>query len=136
MNLQTHSHNRVTVLKVDGRIDASTVSKLRKRLQETIGVGAPFLVLDLTSVSFMDSGGLAALVQGMRQCRANGGDLCLCNPRNSVRMILELTRLDKAIEILPGETEAVEHLVTKISIDSANSQPQIHADKHRLKVSA
>ncbi len=110
MNLQSRSYNRVTVLEIDGRVDTSTVSNLRNHLHETVHACQPYLVIDLTNVSFMDSSGLAVLIQGLRQCRESGGDLCLCNPQQPVRMVLELTRLDKAIEIFPGAAEAIEAL--------------------------
>ncbi|MEZ4681164.1 MAG: STAS domain-containing protein [Caldilineaceae bacterium] len=58
-------------------------------------------------MDFMDSSGLAALVQGMKKCRDRGGDLRLCQLQQPVRMILELTRLDKALDIFPSEGDAI-----------------------------
>jgi anti-anti-sigma regulatory factor len=43
----------------------------------------------------------------MKQCRAVGGDLRLCKPPQAVRMVLELTRLDKALDIYPNEESAL-----------------------------
>ena len=64
------------------------------------------MIIDLAEVTFIDSSGLVMLVQNMRRCREKGGDLYLCSPQQPVRMVLELTRLDKAIEIFLTQEEA------------------------------
>lgn len=61
----------------------------------------------MTSVSFVDSTALAALVQGMKHSRQQGGDLRLCGLGQSVRIIFELTRLDRAFEIYAKPKEAI-----------------------------
>lgn len=107
MDFKTHSDGDVTVLSVAGRVDSYSVPQLRERLRIAVNKNQPNLIVDLAEVNFLDSSGLAALVYGMKNCREKGGDLCLCAPQQSVRMILELTRLDQAIDIFPSETEAM-----------------------------
>jgi anti-sigma B factor antagonist len=97
----------VTVLTIKGSIDTYTVRGLYQQLDVAVATRSAKLVLNLADVDFMDSSGLAALVQGMKKCRDRGGDLYLCNLQQPVRMILELTRLDKALEIFPSEQDAV-----------------------------
>ena len=65
------------------------------------------VVVNLAGVNFIDSTGLATLVQGMKHCRQEKGDLRLCGLQQPVRIIFELTRLDKAFEILTDEESAV-----------------------------
>ena len=48
------------------------------------------------------------LVQGMKRCRERDGDLRLCALQQPVRMIFELTRLDRAFEIYQSEEDAVQ----------------------------
>lgn len=107
MDFKSHSDGNITVLAIAGRVDSYTVPQLREQLRLAASKKQPNLIVDLADVSFLDSSGLAALVYGMKHCRENGGDMCLCSPQQSVRMILELTRLDQAIDIFPSETEAV-----------------------------
>ena len=64
------------------------------------------IVVSLAEVNFIDSSGLACLVQGMKHCRSAGGDLYLCELRQPVRGIFELTRLDRAFVVLGSESEA------------------------------
>lgn len=107
MNLQLNLFDNVTVIKIVGRIDSHSVHRLRQQLSLTAERQDANVVLDLDGVDFIDSSGLAALVHGMKQCRATGGDLRLCKLHQSVRMVLELTRLDKALDIFPNQEGAL-----------------------------
>lgn len=107
MNLQLNLFDNITVIKLTGRIDSHSVHKLRQQLALTAEHQGAHIILDLGGVDFIDSSGLAAIVHGMKQCRANGGDLRLCRLHQSVRMVLELTRLDKALDIFPNQESAL-----------------------------
>jgi anti-sigma B factor antagonist len=107
VDFQVHSAQDITVLTVKGSIDTYTVRGLYQQLDVAVATKSAKLVVNLAGVDFMDSSGLAALVQGMKKCRDRGGDLHLCNLQQPVRMILELTRLDKALEIFPSEGDAI-----------------------------
>lgn len=107
MELNSYSSQEVTVLELTGRIDSYSAPKLRDQLNRSVIKRPAKIVVDLTGVSFIDSSGLAALIHGMRFCRDGGGNLCLSNPQRPVRLILELTRLDSAIDIFPTDSEAI-----------------------------
>ncbi len=107
MNLQLTSYDNVTVLKIAGRIDSHSVQRLRQQLIVNASGTEKNIILDLAGVDFIDSSGLAAIVHGMKQCRAVGGDLRLCKTPQAVRMVLELTRLDKALEIFLDQESAL-----------------------------
>jgi anti-sigma B factor antagonist len=61
--------------------------------------GARTIILDLSDVTFVDSSALAVIVRGMKRCRERSGDLILCGLRQPVRIIFELTRMDRAFRI-------------------------------------
>ncbi|RMF32638.1 MAG: anti-sigma factor antagonist, partial [Chloroflexi bacterium] len=60
-----------------GRLDARTVSALESALESALSQG-PRLVVDLSGVPYISSGGLRALMTARRRARAQGGDLRLC----------------------------------------------------------
>lgn len=93
----------VAVLELDGRFDAHEVPAVRKEFESARGK----LLVNLSGVNFIDSSGLASLVQAMKHCREAGGDLYLSDLRQPVRIIFELTRLDRAFEIFGAEDEAL-----------------------------
>ncbi len=107
MDLQAKSISTVSILSLSGRFDALTSSRVQTWIEEVVKTTPPHLVLNLGEVTFIDSTALAVLVAGMKRARQDTGDLRLCNLQHPVRMIFELTRLDKAFEIFSSEEEAV-----------------------------
>ncbi len=107
MALNTRSAGNVQILELNGRFDAHVVPPVVDWLEHVTANDPAQVVIDLGRVNFIDSTALAALVKGMKRCRQQNGDLRLCNLQQSVRIIFELTRLDKAFEIYPSEDEAV-----------------------------
>jgi anti-sigma B factor antagonist len=107
MELRSRTVNAVTVLDVSGRFDAHTAADVAAVLEKAARGTPAKIVVNLGGVSFMDSTALATLVQGMKRCRQARGDLRLCNLQQPVRIIFELTRLDKAFDIYSNEAEAL-----------------------------
>jgi anti-sigma B factor antagonist len=107
MELRTRTVNTATVLELSGRFDAHTASDVAAALEKATQVSSARIVVNLRGVNFLDSTGLATLVQGMKRARQAGGDLRLCELQQPVRIIFELTRLDKAFDIYPNEAEAL-----------------------------
>jgi len=106
MKWDWESFEKVKILALEGRFDNYTAPQIRDLILSVAKSDAAQLVVDLKGVTFVDSTALATLVQAMKWCRQQGGDLRLCNLRPEVRMIFELTRLDKAFEIFPARRQA------------------------------
>lgn len=107
MDLTTKSKNNIKVLTLSGRFDALTAPSVQAWLEEATQAKPVQIVVNMEAVSFVDSTALSTLVSGMKRARQAEGDLRLCRLQQPVRMIFELTRLDKAFEIFPGEHEAI-----------------------------
>jgi len=88
------------VFELAGRFDAHEADSFKAELIEAIEAGNSQLGVQLSEVNFLDSTALAVLTSGMKRCREVDGDLVLLNPSNPVQVILELTRLDQAFQIL------------------------------------
>lgn len=108
MELKTRHVNNVLVLELEGRFDTQTVQPVRELIRSATSNSPAQLVVNLESVNFVDSTALSALVEGMKRSRQLQGDLRLCNLQQPVRMIFELTRLDRAFEIFTNEEEAIQ----------------------------
>ena len=104
MDMESHTTGNITVLELAGRFDAYTAPPVAEWLDKS---GAARTVVNLSGVGFVDSSALAVLVKGMKRCRERQGDLYLCSLQQPVRIIFELTRLDKAFEIFADEAAAV-----------------------------
>jgi len=70
-------------------------------------VKSGLLVLDFSQVQYVASQALGGLVMLAKRCRAAGCQLHLCGLCPSILEVLELMKLDKALEIYPGVEEAI-----------------------------
>lgn len=98
----------VKILKLSGVIDRYNSQPIRKWLEEATATPPAQIVINLMGVDFLDSNGLAVLVYGYKRAKEAGGSLRLCGLRNSVRILLELTRLDKVFEVYVSEEDAIQ----------------------------
>lgn len=101
-------HN-LAILRLAGRFDAHEEPDVRRWISERLQEGQNQLAINLSEVTFIDSTALSALVSGMKRGREAGGDLLLCGLARPVRIIFELTRLDRVFDIYGSEEEAIEH---------------------------
>lgn len=107
MEITDRRVNDVRILDLSGRFDISTADSVLKWMDKLTEEAPARVVVNMTKVSFVDSTGLSTLVQGTKQARTQNGDLFLCGLQQPVRIIFELTRLDKFFEIFSAEEEAV-----------------------------
>jgi anti-sigma B factor antagonist len=99
------SHNGLVVALV-GDVDLETSPEARRVLLE--GVGRKLaVVVDLSGVDYMDSSGVASLVEALQTAKRNGTPFSLAAPQPKVRRILELARLDKVFRILDRVEEGL-----------------------------
>lgn len=98
----------VEILELHGRFDAYSVPEVEHWLKQIVTRVPARAIIDLSDVHFLDSMALSVLVQGMRQCREQPGDLYLCGLQQPVRSIIEMTRLDKVFVIFPSQETALE----------------------------
>jgi len=111
MELKSHLVNDISVVELSGRFDSYEAPRLTTWFDQA----TPKVVVNLANVGFVDSSALALLVKGMKHCRQQGGDLALCSLQQPVRVIFELTRLDKAFGIYANENEALQALHGKFT---------------------
>jgi anti-sigma B factor antagonist len=95
---------------VKGDVDLKNSPDLRQGLLVIIKDKLPKkLILDLTSVSYMDSSGIAVMVEMLRKLREHefGGKVCLIHVQPRVRGLLEIARLDQIFMLAKDEAEAL-----------------------------
>ena len=108
MDISARNVGGVQVFELSGRFDNYSSPQLAERLEGATHAAPANIIVSMAKVTFVDSTGLATLVQGMKRSRQQGGDLYLSGLQRSVYMIFELTRLDKAFNIFVDESHALE----------------------------
>ena len=90
-------------LSLGGVLNIRTAMELRRRLQPLLNSGNREIHVNLARVDFIDSAGLATLVEGLQWSRAKEGRrFVLSGLSENVRDIFELARLDSVFEIADG----------------------------------
>ncbi|MBM3494616.1 MAG: STAS domain-containing protein [Armatimonadetes bacterium] len=88
------------------RLDANNANTF-KRAMEPVLADAREAVLDMSSVRFMDSSGLGALLSCLRRLTAAGGALKLCALQKPVRSVMEMVRMHRVFDIYDTRNEAL-----------------------------
>jgi anti-sigma B factor antagonist len=94
------------ILPLEGEIDLHISPQIAVALREIIQEKPRKVVVDLSKVGYIDSSGLAVLIEGMQKVEAYGGKLYLVALRENVRAVFETMRLDQAFRILPDVAAA------------------------------
>jgi anti-sigma B factor antagonist len=95
-----------TVIELTGEIDLQHSPALRQTLKDKAASQCPALILDFTKVEYVDSSGLATLVEYVRDAQAFDGKFALVGVGQRVRSIIELVRLDELLKMHPSVIEA------------------------------
>ena len=102
MDIHTTEQENVTIVFIDGEVDASTSEALLDAFKALLLQGKNFLVADLAKTGYMSSAGLRVLLATMKEARAKGGDLRLSAVQGNVERMLKLSGFTKFIKSYPN----------------------------------
>jgi len=106
MQHEVREEDGAVLVAFSGEIDLEHSPKAREVLLECVG-GAASVFVDLSRVEYIDSSGVASLVEALQQTRSRGGQLALVSVSASALRVLELARLDKVFTIHESLAEAL-----------------------------
>ena len=104
MEVKLLDRDGVAVYVVNGEINISTSPDLKKQFEKQ---PAKKIVVDLEKVSYIDSSGLATLVEILKKTKLAGGSLGLSGMSDKVKSLFEITKLDKLFLVCRSQDEAV-----------------------------
>ena len=88
-----------SLIRVVGEVDLYSSPELRKAILKAVPSAEGGLAIDLVGVTYIDSSGVATLVEGLRSAREHGTGFTLVSPSPAVMQVLELARLDSVFEV-------------------------------------
>lgn len=80
----------IMLLRLAGRLDASTVGQLERALTDAQAADVRAIVIDMTQLTYVSSSGLRVLLTARSASRKQGGDLFLCALSQSVREVFDM----------------------------------------------
>ncbi|MCH2140038.1 MAG: STAS domain-containing protein [Phycisphaerales bacterium] len=90
------NHLRVSPV---GEVDLASSPELRRSLQQALANSEGMVVVDLSGVPYMDSSGVATLVEALQICRKQSRELILARPTDRVESIFTISKLDSVFTI-------------------------------------
>jgi len=108
MSFAIHSIEKkgIALVYVEGEIDMFTSPNMRDTFLPFFKKNVKGIIVDLTGVSFMDSSGIATLVEGLQWSKKENKVFILTGPGTTVLNALSLTKLDNVFTIKPDTNSA------------------------------
>ncbi|MBL0926124.1 MAG: STAS domain-containing protein [Phycisphaerales bacterium] len=106
MELKVEKLDNAVVVSPTGDIDLSCSRDFQQWLKKSLESRPPRLIVDLANVPYMDSSGVATLVEAMQIARRQSTKLVLSGLQPKVRSIFEIARLDRVFTLAADLNQA------------------------------
>lgn len=107
MEAAVRQADAVVVLDLSGEVDIYGATELKKILGGFIEQGTVDVVINFKQVTYIDSSGIGVLIAYLTRLKKEGGSCKLACVEGPVRMVFELTRLQKLFEMYDSEAAAL-----------------------------
>lgn len=107
MKVTREEIGKALLLAVEGSVDIASSPELRGELRVAVEAKRPRIVVDLSGVTFVDSSGLATLIEALQGTKRYDGRLALCCLTSTVLGVFELANLDSIFSIHATRDEAL-----------------------------
>jgi anti-sigma B factor antagonist len=106
--VERRSEDGVELVLVEGEVDIATASKLISVLNSSVAEAIKSVVVDLTHVGFMDSTGLALLINARRRLSLRRKGFAVVCPPGQLRRVFEITDMIDTLHVCPDWESAQE----------------------------
>jgi len=107
MQINEKNTNGVTILVVDGDIDLNSSPTMRQKFDELIEKNISKIIINFQDVSYIDSSGLATVIEMLQRLKKSQGQLRLANLSEKLKNLFEITKIDKLFQMYSSEEEAL-----------------------------
>jgi anti-sigma B factor antagonist len=97
--IKSEEKDNIGIIYVKGEVDMFTSPNLREKMLPFFEKNVQGIIVDLSKVSFMDSSGIATLVEGLQWSKKDNRDFVLTGLGTNVKNALALTKLDNVFTI-------------------------------------
>lgn len=98
--------NGVWLVGISGRLDQTQTSDLEEQFEELLEAGRYRIVVDMSEVVYINSGGLRCLVTAWRKAKKQGGNVVLTGLKERVNEVFSMVGFDKVFDVYPTRAAA------------------------------
>jgi anti-sigma B factor antagonist len=113
MEITRKRFNRVDLLSIKGRLDATTSPQLKQEIDALFNEGRYRIVLDASNLEYVSSPGLRVLIEARKRARdwkitdLEGGDVRIANLPPRIKEVFDLTGFTSLFDLFDDTTDAV-----------------------------
>ncbi len=107
MQINERTEDNIPIVSIVGDIDLESSPKLRAFLKPKSSQKTPRLLLDFAQVTYIDSSGLATLIEYFQAVQGFGGKLALSSLTPRVKNVFEIVRLEQIFSLHPDIPSAL-----------------------------
>ena len=107
MKTQVKHEKDITIVSVNGSVDALTAPDLARAIIDEIAEGHVNLVVDLTTIEFMSSAGLRTLLGAVKESRSHGGDLRIASTNPGIDKVLKMSGFHNIAKVFTSHGDAI-----------------------------
>jgi anti-sigma B factor antagonist len=106
-SIRSSNRDDLTVLSLEGYLDAHTAPEFENAIQKEIDAGRRKLIVDCEGLSYISSAGLGVFMGFLEELRDSGGDIKISGPSPKVLQVFELLGFPAIFDMLPDLPAAV-----------------------------
>ncbi len=107
MKIREEKRNDTVVCFLEGEVNINNSPELRKSFDGIITRNEKKVLVDFSSVSYIDSSGLATLIEMYQRLKKMGGRMRFSNMEQKIKNVFEITKLHKLFEIFDTQETAL-----------------------------
>ena len=107
MQINTTIQDGVSVTRVSGRMDATTVAEFNEECQNLLKSGSGRIIIDLEGLEYISSAGLRGILTMGKACKAAGTALAFCSMQSMVADMFKLSGFTSILRVYSTLDEAL-----------------------------
>jgi anti-anti-sigma factor len=107
MQISSVQRDHVTLIRIQGNLDATTAQEAAARFAKEIEAGHINLVIDFGGVTYLSSAGVRAILAAMQDARTAGGDVRLAGAEGNIKRVIEMAGCSRIMKTFQAADDAV-----------------------------
>ena len=98
----------ISILSVNGFLDAHTAPRFEKSIQEEVDAGRSRMIVDCSGLTYISSAGLGVFMSFVEDLREKGGDIKICGLADTVYQVFDILGFPALFDIVPDRQTAID----------------------------
>lgn len=110
MNIIEETKNDIVILKIEGRLDATTSSQIESKVAAITETGKNKLIFNLQNMDYLSSAGMRVLLAVTKKLKSLNGKFIVCCVNDDVLEIIKMAGFNQILHIVSSEDKALQEI--------------------------